>query len=304
MKRLGSISLDAAGAELIRLLGGTWRGDRGMCLCPAHTDVEPSLSVRIGHTRLLFHCFAGCDTRDVLRAIARIRPEALDRGSGVVRASADDDRVAQWRRQRMLDLWADGFCVHDDLAGRYLVRRAIDIAPPTLRFQPLTPLGTGRALRLRPAMLAAVTDGPRLAALQRTFLDRLGRRARDITNPRRLWGCPGAGAVRLAAANDDLALAEGVESGLSAMILLGLPVWAVLGSQRMAQVDIPDTVRRLILLPDNDLSGRRGAAAAAIVHAAPGRTIETIWPWHGLNDWNDVLRARRRGGVEELRQAA
>lgn len=296
--------LESAGADLVRRLGGTWRDDRGMCLCPVHADVEPSLSVRAGHTRLLFHCFAGCDTPDVLRAIARIRPEALDRGAGVARASANDDRVGHWRRQRMLDLWTDGSLVDDDLAGRYLGNRAIDIAPPTLRFQPLTPLGTGRVFRLRPAMLAAVTDGSRLIALQRTFLDRFGRRARDLTNPRRLWGRPGHGAVRLAPANDDLALAEGVESGLSAMILLGLPVWAVLGSQRMAKVTIPDTVRRLILLPDNDPAGRRGAAFAAIAHAQPGRTIETIWPWHGLNDWNDVLRARRRGGVEGLRQAA
>ncbi|MDJ0277700.1 toprim domain-containing protein [Sphingomonas sp. 2R-10] len=295
--------IENAGADLIRRLGGTWRGDRGMCLCPAHADVQPSLSVRVGHTRLLFHCFAGCDTRDVLRAIARIRPEALDRSSSAV-PSTIDDRVAEWRRLRISDLWDDAGHIEDTIAGRYLARRAIDIASPSLRFQPLTPLGTGRAFRLRPAMLAAVTDGPRLIALQRTFLDRFGCRARDLTNPRRSWGRPAGGTVRLAAANDDLALGEGVESGLSAMILLGLPVWAVLGSQRMAQVTIPDTVRRLILLPDNDLPGRRGAAAAAIAHAQPGRTIETLWPWYGLNDWNDVLRARRRGGVDGLRHAA
>lgn len=303
MSRLGSIPLDVAGAELIRLLGGTWRGDRGMCLCPAHADRNPSLSVRVGDSRLLFHCFAGCDTRDVFRAIARLNPEALGVAAEGTMARRDD-LAESWRHRRILDLWNTSGRLHHTPAGRYLSRRAIDIAPPTLRFQPLTPMGTGRALRFRPAMLAAVTNGPRLMALQRTFLDRLGRRARDLTSPRRLWGRPEHGAVRLAAANDNLALAEGVESGLSAMILLGLPVWAVLGSARMARVAIPDTVRRLILLPDNDPAGRRSAAAAAIAHAAPGRTIETIWPWYGLNDWNDVLRARRKGGVEGLRQAA
>ncbi len=274
-----------------------------MCLCPAHADRNPSLSVRVGHSRLLFHCFAGCDIRDVLRAIARMNPLALSVDSDRTMARRDDPSRA-WRHRRILDLWSTSGKLHQTSAARYLARRAIDIAPPSLRFQPLTPLGTGRTFQLRPAMLAAVTDGPRLIALQRTFLDSFGRRARDLTNPRRLWGSPGAGAVRLAAANDNLALAEGVESGLSAMILLGLPVWAVLGNQRMAKVAIPDTVRRLILLPDNDPPGRRGAAAAAIAHAASGRTIETLWPWDGLNDWNDVLRARRRGGVEGLRQAA
>jgi hypothetical protein len=38
--------------------------------CPAHEDLSPSLSIREGHDgRVLVHCFGGCDTRDVLRAL-------------------------------------------------------------------------------------------------------------------------------------------------------------------------------------------------------------------------------------------
>lgn len=303
MDDLSVFDLERAGGELVHRLGGAWRGDRGMCLCPAHADREPSLSVRVGHSRLLFHCFAGCETRDVLRAIGRFRPEALA-GLGHGAKPSRDDPLAGWRRARLIDLWDTARSIEESVADRYLDRRAIDIAPPSLRFQSRTPLGSGQALRFRPALLAAVTERKRLVALQRTFLDADGCRARDLVRPRRLFGRPGCGAVRLAAANDDLALAEGVETAVSAMILLGLPVWAVLGAGRMAKVMIPDTVRRLILLPDNDPSGRRGAALAQIAHVQPGRTIETLWPWCGLNDWNDVLRARRRGGVEGLRQAA
>lgn len=303
MSRQRSMSLEVAGAKLVRRLGGNWRDDRGMCLCPAHADRSPSLSVRVGHSRLLFHCFAGCDTRDVLRAIARLQPGALACSGGGVDAG-EDDAVAGWRRARLIELWDSARSTDETSASRYLARRAIDIAPPSLRFHARTPLGSGRALRFRPALLAAVTERKRLVALQRTFLDADGCRARDLIRPRRLFGHSGCGTVRLAAANDDLALAEGVETAVSAMILLGLPVWAVLGAGRMAKVTIPDSVRRLVLLPDNDPSGRRGAALASIAHAQPGRTIETLWPWYGLNDWNDVLRARRRGGVEGLRQAA
>ena len=295
------VAIETAGANVVRRLGGIWQGNRGICLCPAHADRNPSLSVRVGHSRLLFHCFAGCETRDVMRAVARLHPSALGQSNTEQRPRHDG---WDWRRRRLPDLWETAGSVADTLAGRYLARRAIDVAPPSLRFHPRTPLGSGRALRFRPALLAAVTDDARLVAIQRTFLDPPGMRARDLDSPRRLLGHPGIGAVRLAAANDDLALAEGVETAVSAMILLGLPVWAVLGSRRMAQVAIPDPVRRLVLLPDNDPAGRRGAATAAIAHAAPGRTIETLWPWHGLNDWNDVARARRRGGGEGQRQAA
>src|SRR3546814_9504080 len=68
-------------------------------------------------------------------------------------------------------------------------------------------------------MLAAVTDDSGLVAVHRTFLDRKGRRARDLQHPRRLLGHPRTGAVRLAPATDTLGIAEGIETAISAMIL-------------------------------------------------------------------------------------
>lgn len=108
----------------------------------------------------------------------------------------------------------------------------------------------------------------------------------------------------LAQATCTLGLAEGIETALSAILLLDIPVWATLGNERLAHVAVPDTVTRLILLPDNDRGGRIGAAKAAESYAIPGRTIETLWPPHGLNDWNDVLRAEGKGVGDWLRQAA
>ena len=38
--------------------------------CPAHDDKSPSLAIRdCGDGRVLLHCFAGCETEDVLNAI-------------------------------------------------------------------------------------------------------------------------------------------------------------------------------------------------------------------------------------------
>ena len=51
-----------------------------LCRCPAHDDRSPSLSVRPGRSRLLLHCFAGCDAAGILRALRR-RPK-LDRAGG------------------------------------------------------------------------------------------------------------------------------------------------------------------------------------------------------------------------------
>jgi hypothetical protein len=74
-----------------------------------------------------------------------------------------------------------------------------------------------------------------LVAVQRTFLDaRLPRRARDLVHPRRLLGRPLRGAVVLVPAGPVLlGLAEGTETAMSAMVLLGIrsgPALAAKGS--------------------------------------------------------------------------
>jgi len=273
--------LESEAADLVKRLGGIWSPSGGMCRCPAHNDRTPSLSVRVGKKALLFKCFAGCETIDVLRAIRRL-----------------DMRIPIGRDMPV-------GLPNTHLSPAYLRRRAIPLMPPVLRYHPRTPLGRGKLAAFRPAMLAAIHEDDRLVALQRTFLDtREPCRARDLAHPRRSLAQPGRGAVLLAPATEVLGLAEGVESALSAMILLGLPVWATLGSERFPHVALPTSVTRLILLPDNDRAGRIGAAKASEAHVVPGRTIETIWPPAGFNDWNDVLRAGRKGVGKRTRQAA
>lgn len=293
--------LESAGADLVKRLGGVWHGAAGMCRCPVHDDRTPSLSVRVGDTRLLFKCFAGCDTLDVLRAIRRLDSNALDaKGDGI----PQQFQLDRWLQQRAHDLWSVGRPINWTIAETYLRNRAIDIVLDCLRFCDRTPLGKGKMATFRPAMLAAVTDDSGLLAVQRTFLDARGRRARDLRRPRRLLAHPCAGAVRLTPATDTLGIAEGVETAISAMILLGIPVWATLGSERFPLIAIPKSVTRLILLSDNDHAGRIAVPLAQQAHMVVGRTIETIWPWSGRNDWNDVLREGGKGVGDWRRRVA
>jgi 5S rRNA maturation endonuclease (ribonuclease M5) len=41
-------------------------GDRWQCLCPSHDDSTASLSIRASEDRVLMHCHAGCDTKNIL----------------------------------------------------------------------------------------------------------------------------------------------------------------------------------------------------------------------------------------------
>lgn len=209
--------LDRLAANLVSDLGGRWyaRRRQGLCLCPAHADRTPSLSVRVGSRSLLFHCFAGCTSLDVTRELRRIQPGALRRGmpgQGLVTAIDDD-----WIRLRARELWTAGSQPQGSPVETYLGHRSIGLLSEALRYHPSTPLGPKGIVRYRPAMLAAVHEGSDLVALQRTFLDAdRGRRARDLVNPRRMLGRPGRGCVRLMPASEVLGLAEGLESALSA----------------------------------------------------------------------------------------
>ena len=296
--------LEIHAADLVKRLGGTWSPSGATCLCPAHDDRTPSLSVRVGEKALLFKCFAGCDTVDVIRAIRRLdRNVVLDGHSPELPSHAA--LSPEWLRRRALDLWDNARPLRGTPADHYLRRRAITLLAPALRYHQQTPLGRGKLAAFRPAMIAALHERQHFVALQRTFLDpREPRRARDLANPRRMLGRPGRGAVMLAPATDTLGLAEGIETALSAILLLDIPVWATLGNERLPHIAIPDTVTRLILLPDNDRGGRIGAAKAMEAYARPGRTIEVLWPPQGFNDWNDVLRAEGKGVEDWMRQAA
>ncbi len=79
--------------RLLELLQGVRETAPGRYIarCPAHADRSPSLAIKDGDDgRILIHCFAGCETEDVLSAIgmtfADIMPERLaDHGYKPVR---------------------------------------------------------------------------------------------------------------------------------------------------------------------------------------------------------------------------
>ncbi|MDK2768410.1 MAG: toprim domain-containing protein [Sphingomonas sp.] len=291
--------LHDAAAEVVRSLGGLWRPGGAMCHCPAHDDRTPSLSVRVGTTSLLFKCFAGCRTVDVIKALRRRNlPIPVERFGGTV-ICRSTGFAAQARR-----LWDLARPLADTPGAHYLTGRGITARPWALRYLHATPLGRGNMARFRPALIAAIHDGAELVAVQRTFLGPAGGGlATDLAKPKLALGRPRAGAVKLARAGSVLGLAEGVETALSAMQLLGIPVWATLGGERLPHIRIPALVHRLVLLPDADRSGRIAERLSRSAYAGLAIEIQTVWPWSGLKDWNDVLREEGKGEAGRLRLA-
>ena len=293
--------LEAQGRTIVGQRGGRWTGASGMCRCPAHDDRDPSLSVRVGETTLLFHCFAGCATVDVLRAL-RALPAGATAGGRLSVATEPASHQAISLQPIAARLWQESRPLGGSLAARYLSIRGLVSHSAQLRFHPRVQRGPRRLASFHPALLAAVRDDAGLVAVHRTFLDPATAGKAQIDSPKMLLGNPGSGAVRIGEATSILGLAEGLETAIAACLMHRIPVWAVLGNERFGTVNVPAHVERLVILADNDAGGRRAAGLAQRLQH-PGRTIETLWPPAPHNDWADAWQARagrtdRRGSSD------
>lgn len=273
------------GRYLVERLGGRWTPAGGMCRCPAHHDRTPSLSVRPGRRRLLLHCFAGCETSVVLRALEALG--LLDPG-GPSADGGSPPRDRSSRTDAALRLWLEARPVHGTPAASYLERRGLRDAPGELRFHPRTPFGPSPSTRFAPALIAAVSDDKGLVAIHRTLLERRVSTSPSKAAQRRGLGGFGHGAVRLGGTAPRLGLAEGIETALSASALFGLPCWATLGAERFGSIALPPDVSTLVLFLDHDDAGRRAERLARRAFAHLG-AIEARYPDRPGDDWNDVL---------------
>jgi len=289
---MAQLPLDAEirAKTIVEKLGGVWRGTRGECRCPAHDDGSPSLSVRLGDTAILFHCFAGCSTAEVMKALQRQR---LHDRSALAMPEGKPKRDMSALANR---LWRESRPIAGTLAEDYLLARGLSGPyPRSLRFNPATILGSGSAKRVMPAMIAAIENDEGVIAVQRTFLDPEDVLHKPIPKPKVSLGLLGTAAVRLAPATDELGFAEGIEDALSAIAGFGTPTWALAGVERLAFVAIPERVRRIIVYADRGEAAERLLGKAREHLIAGGRELVPQVPkMH--KDWNDAWRAHLRSG--------
>lgn len=271
------MSADVIGRTLKgRHNGGGWLV---RCPCPNHGkgrgDRNPSLSVADGDDgRLLLRCFSGCDFLEILDELKRLG--LLDGERREVRTAPQSFERKQEPNPEALRLWKNSIPAPDTIASEYLERRGI-VGPPPASLRYLPDAG---------AMVAAVQNLEGVVcAIQTLRLSVQG----DKILPRITTGSLGGGAVRLGLAGRVLGLSEGVETGLSAMHMTGVPVWASLGAGRLHRVEVPSHVEEIDIFVDNDEPGRTAAKRAADVHVADGRSVRLRSPPGGCKDWNDFL---------------
>ncbi len=277
--------------DLTKALAGRWHGGYGAARCPAHEDKTPSLSIRDGEDgRLLTFCHARCSAETVWAALQ-------DRGL-VVRAecrSAPRRRAprshpssgSSQNQDHALDFWRAARVPIGTVTATYLHHRAITIAiPATIRDH--LGLRHGPTGQNFPAMVVAITGSDRkVIAIQRTFLRCDGRGKANVDQPKLSLGPMRDGAVRLGPAGPVLGIAEGIETGLSAMQLFDVPVWCSLSAVRL---DRTSGAREIHIFADNGTAGHEAAERAAATYQGQSRRVVLKFPPEQFGDFNDLLR--------------
>ncbi|WP_156959018.1 CHC2 zinc finger domain-containing protein [Labrenzia sp. DG1229] len=286
----------------------TRQGSEWIGCCPFHQEKTPSFTVN--DAKGFFHCFGCLAHGDILDwwqkseglsfndARDRLRREAGDLTTNVVRRSKPSspsvDKDALRKQMEARSIWRESGPLRGTVGEAYLWRArciGIEALPDCLRFHPGLLLGPRQSERC-PALITAVTNSiGKLVAIQRTFLKSDGSGKAALSAPKRSLGPVGQGAVRLASAQTILGIAEGVETGLSAMELFSVPVWCVLGSN-LSRVELPNSVGRVVVFADRGRAGEDAAVKARHAFRSQGRKVVVRFPDAG-EDFNDALKAMR-----------
>jgi hypothetical protein len=298
--RAGGRSIRMSAVEIVAALGGRWRGGYGTVRCPAHNDDNPSLSIREGADgKVLVKCHAGCDQRAIITALRDLglwplfgetsRPLTAVEKEQRWQERLERDREEDAKRiEAALAIWRVSVPAAGTLVTTYLPSRGLHLpVPGSLRFHAGLTHPSGGTW---PAMVALVTRGLDDApiAVHRTFLARDGYGKASIAPNKMMLGPCRGGAVRLSVPGDVLMVGEGIETCLAAMQATGYPAWAALSASGLRALDLPDTVRDLIVLADGDDPGEAAAHACAWRWKREGRRVRIARAPQGM-DFNDVL---------------
>jgi putative DNA primase/helicase len=270
----------SAAARIAQALAGRRvkaHGGNYLVPCPAHDDANPSLSIRDGERGLVVHCFAGCDSGDVLAAL---------RERGLLPPKSP------WREP--LDIWRDAIDAHGTPVERYLMRRGIALPPgaEALRYHPACPFAGEKT----PVMVALVRgiDSNVPQAIHRTALDRSGNKITIDGKDRMALGPIAGGAVKLTSDENvtiALGIAEGIETALSLRALpewAGSPVWSMISASGIGKFPLLGGIETLAISADHDAAGEK--ATIEVAERWAEREVLIFEAQTDGTDLNDIVR--------------
>ena len=279
-----------AAARLNLTLGRdqVWRGR-----CPACGYKKSTLAIKATDDRIMISC-AACGSIPKIASILGLSADLI----AVPKSNAS-------KAANAVDAWSKARPASGTLVERYLRGRGITLGlPSSIRY--IDNQRNWADGSRYPAMISLVQRVPGeedeaaasliASGAHFTFLQCDGAKVlKADTEPSKLsLGQLRYGGVWLTPIENignQLVVAEGIETALSAMQITGLPTVAALSAAGMQAIRWPHQVRRLWIAADNDPVGLEAANKLLARALAVGLEVSIKVPAKGLNDFNDVLRS-------------
>jgi putative DNA primase/helicase len=263
----------------------TERDGRLLCYCAVGGCDWPSISAALVKRGLV-------DNRRELKRSRRLPARIILPPPAPPKSEVDISSLNNW--QAAARIWRGSVPAAGTLVEEYLRSRGIvGPLPDVLRYA--TDLWHRESGTRGPGMVALVEHHVLgHVAIHRTWLREDGSGKADL-DPNKMTLAPIEGAaIRLAPIGPygDLAIAEGIETALSFMLLTGAPTWSAISANGIETLVLPPEVKFVGIAADPDPVGLRAAHIAARRWAAEGRRVRIAQPPLGM-DFNDVLLARR-----------
>jgi CHC2 zinc finger/DNA polymerase family A/Toprim domain len=273
--------------------------------CPFHDDATPSCHIYHDH----YHCFACGAHGDAISWLMEVEGVSFTAAQDALACweprqrpaaeLADDGKTLERARQ----LWDAAQPIAGTRAADYLTFRHIDVDQlpngdaPALRFHPNCPFGEGVR---HPCLLALFqdVDSDAFAGIHRIALTASAFAPGGTVERRMLGRWPGRRAIKLWPASRVLFVGEGVETVLAAATRLAhkghplRPAWAMASAGALARCGPIADVDCVVILADNDPTGRRDAQDCAQLWSAGERKAVVLTPRREGEDFNDVVRRR------------
>jgi hypothetical protein len=267
-------------------------GYTGRCPC---CQYETGFSVIDKDGRTLFHCHAGgCTQQEIMQAL---REYGLWGDQAAKSAEFPVEQPSPNRKTERVEaaraMWERAQPAAGTVVETYLRARGyLGEIPVSLRYV----RGKHPAdENFHPAMLAAALslgEPPTLVGVHRTFLQADGSGKTSLSPKKMSLGNLRGAGVLLSMPGSRVAVAEGIETGLSVQQATGIHTIAALSAAGVQALLLPDRVREVIIAADSDEVGMKAAQAAARRWHAEERKVFIIEPPKG-SDFNDL--ARRAG---------
>lgn len=214
--------------------------------------------------------------------------------------------------KRICDVWRASLPLAGQAAEAYLSKRGIwkQNMPAVLRAHAGLTYIHGREKTNYgkfPCLLAPIKDkAGRLVSIHRIFLSPEGDKA-PVPDAKKMMSphseIRGA-AIKLFPAGEVLGVAEGIETALAVHAITRMPMWSCVSATLMELVDIPDSVKHVVIWADLDRSQRGLEAADTLADRleAQGKTVEIFLPQGAIPegskgvDWLDVMLTQGLNG--------